>query len=123
MDHSLRAFLAIPWRSVDSIRNIAFTDTQVYCTTGTGRIAYRVAEMLQSTTDNVPLASRRLTLTAVFSSSLGVGLIFGFQPPLIALSLSRLGYSSFAIGSVTAASLIAVILCGPFYPRAIVRLE
>jgi MFS family permease len=65
--------------------------------------------------------SRRLTLAAVFSSSLGVGLIFGFQPPLIALSLSRMGYSSFAIGAVTAASLIAVILCGPFYPRAIVR--
>jgi MFS family permease len=65
--------------------------------------------------------SRRLTLAAVFSSSLGVGLIFGFQPPLIALTLSRLGYSSFAIGAVTAASLIAVILCGPWYPRAIVR--
>jgi MFS family permease len=66
--------------------------------------------------------SRGLVLAAVFSSSLGVGLLFGFQPPLIALSLSRLGYSSFAIGAVTAASLIAVILCGPFYPRAIVRL-
>jgi MFS family permease len=66
--------------------------------------------------------SRRLILAAVFSSCLGVGLIFGFQPPLIALTLSRLGYSSFAIGAVTAASLIAVILCGPFYPRAIVRL-
>ncbi len=68
------------------------------------------------------MPSRRLALTAVFSSSLGVGLIFGFQPPLIALTLSRLGYSSFAIGGVTAASLIAVILCGPLYPRAIVRL-
>src|ERR1700688_1674630 len=66
--------------------------------------------------------SRRLTLAAVFSSCLGVGLIFGFQPPLIALALSRLGYSIFAIGAVTAASLIAVIVCGPFYPRAIVRL-
>jgi MFS family permease len=66
--------------------------------------------------------SRRLILAAVFSSCLGVGLIFGFQPPLIALILSRLGYSSFTIGAVTAASLIAVILCGPFYPRAIVRL-
>ena len=66
--------------------------------------------------------SRRLTLAAVFSSSLGVGLIFGFQPPLIALALSRLGCSSFAVGAVTAASLIAVILCGPFYPRAIVRI-
>jgi MFS family permease len=66
--------------------------------------------------------SRRLILAAVFSTSLGVGLIFGFQPPLIALILSRLGYSSFAIGAVTAASLIAVILCGPLYPRVIVRL-
>ena len=63
-----------------------------------------------------------MVLAAVFSSSLGVGLIFGFQPPLIALTLSRLGYSSFAIGAVTAASLIAVILCGPFYPRVIMRL-
>jgi MFS family permease len=70
----------------------------------------------------MPHASHRLGLAAVFSSSLGVGLIFGFQPPLIALSLSRLGNSSFAIGAVTAVSLIAVILCGPFYPRAIVRL-
>ena len=33
-----------------------------------------------------------------------------------------MGYSSFAIGAVTAASLIAVILCGPLYPRAIVQL-
>jgi MFS family permease len=70
---------------------------------------------------SVPQPSRRMILTAVFSSSLGVGLIFGFQPPLIALALSRLGNSSSAIGAVTAASLIAVILCGPFYPRAIVR--
>ncbi len=66
--------------------------------------------------------SHRLSLAAVFSSCLGVGLIFGFQPPLIALSLSRLGYSSSAIGAVTAASLIAVILCGPFYPPVIARL-
>jgi MFS family permease len=65
--------------------------------------------------------SRRLTLAAVFSSCLGVGLIFGFQPPLIALALSRLGYSGSAIGAVTAASLIAVIVCGAFYPRVIVR--
>src|SRR6202041_2203934 len=70
---------------------------------------------------SVTAPSRRMILAAVFSSSLGVGLIFGFQPPLIALNLSRLGYSSAAIGAVTAASLIAVILCGPWYPRVIVR--
>jgi MFS family permease len=66
--------------------------------------------------------SRRWSLAAVFSSCLGVGLIFGFQPPLIAFNLSRLGYSSFAIGAVISASLIAVILCGPFYPGVIARL-
>jgi MFS family permease len=62
-----------------------------------------------------------LTLAAVFSSTLGVGLTFGFQPPLIALALSRAGSSSAAIGAVTAASLIAVILFGPLYPRLIAR--
>jgi MFS family permease len=71
---------------------------------------------------SVTAPSRRLILAAVFSSSLGVGLIFGFQPPLIALTLSRLGYSSFDIGAVTAVSTIAVILCGPLYPRVIVGL-
>jgi MFS family permease len=67
-------------------------------------------------------ASRRRALTAVLSSSLGVGLTFGFQPPLIALVLSRAGNSSLAIGAVTSASLIAVILSGPFYPQLIARL-
>lgn len=58
----------------------------------------------------------------MLSSSLGVGLIFGFQPPLISFVLSRSGASALAIGGVTAASLVAVILCGPFYPRLIDRL-
>jgi MFS family permease len=49
-------------------------------------------------------------------------LIFGFQPPLIALVLSRAGSSSFTVGAVTAASLIAVIVLGPLYPRVIARL-
>jgi MFS family permease len=66
--------------------------------------------------------STRRVLGALFSSSLGVGLIFGFQPPLVALVLSREGASSFAIGAVTAVSLIAVILLGPVYPRVIDRL-
>ncbi len=66
--------------------------------------------------------SNRRVLIAVFSGTLGVGLIFGFQPPLIALTLARLGASNFVIGAVTAASLIAVIMAGPFYPRVIARL-
>ena len=67
------------------------------------------------------MVERRTILAAVFSSSLGVGLIFGFQPPLIALTLSRAGSSSFVVGAVIAASLIAVILLGPLYPRVIAR--
>lgn len=48
-------------------------------------------------------------------------MIFGFQPPLIAFTLSRLGNSSFAIGAVTGASLIAVMVCAPLYPSLIIR--
>jgi MFS family permease len=83
---------------------------------------YRAGVAIRAPDLSVPLASRRVVLAAVFSSSLGVGLIFGFQPPLIALVLSRGGSSNFAIGAVTAASLIAVILLGPLYPRVLARL-
>jgi MFS family permease len=61
-------------------------------------------------------SARRRALAAVLASTLGVGLIFGLQPPLIALVLARSGSSNFAIGAVTAASLMAVIVLGPVYP-------
>jgi MFS family permease len=86
------------------------------------RHGFRAPAFVRALKLSVSAASRPLILGAVFSSCLGVGLIFGFQPPLIALSLSRSGSSSFAIGAVTAASLVAVILLGPLYPRAIARL-
>ena len=63
-----------------------------------------------------------LALAAVLSTSFGVGLIFGFQPPLMALVLERAGASSFEIGAVTSISTLAVMLCGPLYPGAIRRL-
>src|ERR1700758_1528728 len=66
--------------------------------------------------------SHRFPLAAVFSASFGVGLIFGFQPPLMALVLERGGASSFEIGAVTGISTVAVMLCGPLYPAAIRRL-
>ena len=66
--------------------------------------------------------SQSYRLAAVFSASFGVGLIFGFQPPLMALVLERAGASSFEIGAVTSISTVAVMLCGPLYPRAIARL-
>jgi MFS family permease len=66
--------------------------------------------------------SQRFSLAAVFSASFGVGLIFGFQPPLMALVLERGGASSFEIGAVTSISTVAVMLSGPLYPSAIRRL-
>jgi MFS family permease len=66
--------------------------------------------------------SQSSQLAAVFAASFGVGLIFGFQPPLMAVVLERGGASSFEIGAVTGASTIAVIAFGPVYPRLIARL-
>jgi MFS family permease len=40
----------------------------------------------------------------------------------MALVLERGGSSSFEIGAVTTISTAAVMMCGPFYPRAIARL-
>lgn len=75
-----------------------------------------------SSTHQSPFSgSRRLSLAAVFSASFGVGLIFGFQPPLMALVLERGGASSFEIGAVTGISTVAVMLCAPLYPGAITR--
>ncbi|HWW80236.1 MAG TPA: MFS transporter [Steroidobacteraceae bacterium] len=67
------------------------------------------------------LRSDSASLWAVFSATLGVGLIFGFQPPLLAFVLTRHGASSFAIGTVTSVGTIAVIMLSPFYPRLIAR--
>jgi MFS family permease len=67
------------------------------------------------------LRSNSASLWAVFSATLGVGLIFGFQPPLLAFVLTRHGASSFAIGAVTSVGTIAVIMLSPFYPRLIAR--
>jgi hypothetical protein len=54
--------------------------------------------------DSALAASQKFNLAAVFSASFGVGLIFGFQPPLMALVLERGGASSFEIGAVTSIS-------------------
>ncbi len=61
-------------------------------------------------------------LAAVFSTSLGVGLIFGFEPPLIAMVLDRAHHSAMTIGNVIAVCLVAVVVIGPAYPRMIARI-
>jgi MFS family permease len=66
--------------------------------------------------------STQWVLAAVFSTSLGVGLIFGFEPPLIAMVLNRAAKSTVTIGSVIAISLVAVVLVGPIYPRLIAKI-
>jgi len=65
---------------------------------------------------------QRASLAAVLCTTVGVGLIFGFQPPLVAFVLERGHASSFEIGAVTSASTVAVIGFGPLYPRLIARL-
>lgn len=65
---------------------------------------------------------QRSSLAAVLATTFGVGLLFGFQPPLIALALARSGASSLQIGAVTSASTVAIVLVGPSYPRLIGRL-
>jgi MFS family permease len=70
---------------------------------------------------DVRFSHRNAALAAIFCESLGNGLIFGFEPPLIALALGHSGSSTLAIGMVTAATLVAVVLLGPLYPIAIAR--
>lgn len=70
-------------------------------------------------TDN---PAQRLSLLAVLSTSLGIGVMFGFQPPLLALMLARQGASASTVGIVTAAGTLAVLLLGPFYPGMIRRM-
>jgi MFS family permease len=62
------------------------------------------------------------SLVAILAATFGVGLIFGLQPPLIALTLQRGGASSLEIGAVTGIGSIAVIVFGPLYPRMIARI-
>ncbi len=71
--------------------------------------------------DDAARSNRRFHpgIVAVFIATFGVGLLFGFQPPLITLVLERTGASGFEIGAINSASTTAVILLGPFYPRAI----
>ena len=74
----------------------------------------------RATTDqSLRVRANALSLAAVLSASFGVGLIFGFQPPLIALVLERGGASSFEIGAVSSVSTVAIMLCSPLYPSAI----
>lgn len=81
----------------------------------------RIAWSSRGLREEAVISSRRVTLGTVLSSSLGVGMIFGFQPPLMALVLGHAGSSNFMIGAVTASSLIAVIFLGPIYPAVIAR--
>lgn len=61
----------------------------------------------------------RWSLAAVLAATLGVGLIFGFQPPLVSLILAREGTSGLEIGTINGISTVAVILLGPLYPTLI----
>ncbi len=68
-----------------------------------------------------PFTGGWFALLAIYATNLGVGILFGFQPPLIALVLHRTGVSSLEIGAITSIATIAVIVLGPWYPRLLNR--
>ena len=72
---------------------------------------------MSSPTPEPPFVSGWFALFAIYATNLGVGILFGFQPPLIALVLHREGISGLAIGAITSIATIAVILLGPWYPK------
>lgn len=74
--------------------------------------------MTESAVSNREVA---LSLAAVLISDVGVGLLFGFQPPLIAFILERAGHTNALIGSVISVGTLAVILLGPAYPSLLLR--
>ena len=67
------------------------------------------------------VATGRAVLAAVLATSLGVGVVFGLESPLIAVVMGRAGYGAAAVGAINSMGFSAVILLGPIYPRLIVR--
>jgi len=67
-------------------------------------------------------AARTRSLVAIIASTVGVGLTYGINVPLVALILESRGETSFTVGMVTAMGTLAVMVCGPIYPRLIARL-
>ncbi len=67
-------------------------------------------------------AARVRSLVAILVSAFSVGLTLGMAWPLITLRMEAAGLSSLAIGTVAAASPIAILLVGPLAPRIAGRL-
>jgi len=65
---------------------------------------------------------RRLSLAAVITGALGVGVGIGALIPLIALRLETQGVDNWLIGMTGGMVPLAVLLFGPFVPRVISRL-
>ncbi len=65
--------------------------------------------------------ARRLAMLALLSVSLGAGLMIGVTMPLLSMLLELRGTDTVLIGLNAAMSTFAILLTGPFLPRAIRR--
>ncbi len=72
--------------------------------------------------DHLSAGERRWSLAAVMVSALGVGLMVGTTLPLCALVLEARGVSKAMIGLNAATGTLAILVCGPLYPRLLARL-
>ncbi|MCH2393912.1 MFS transporter [Oceanibaculum sp.] len=79
--------------------------------------------MTQDTLPVQPLTdrARRLAMLALLSVSLGAGLMIGVTMPLLSMLLELRGTDTVLIGLNAAMSTFAILLTGPFLPRAIRR--
>jgi MFS family permease len=109
------------WRRAGPQRRLRACGVLHRVAPGSGRSGVRV-RCEHRMSDAKRFDHRPLTLAAIYATTLGCGLIFGFQPPLIALILERGGASAAEIGLVNGITLVAVILFGPLYPYLIARL-
>lgn len=78
-------------------------------------------DTLPATAPPLTDGARRLAMLALLSVSLGAGLMIGVTMPLLSMLLELRGTDTVLIGLNAAMSTFAILLTGPFLPRAIRR--
>ena len=65
---------------------------------------------------------RNLSIAAVITSTVGVGVSYGIGYPITALTLEQWGAPSWLNGLVGSAPALAILICLPFFPKMVGRL-
>ena len=65
---------------------------------------------------------RNLSIAAVITSTVGVGVSYGIGYPITALTLAQWGAPSWLNGLVGSAPALAILICLPFFPKLVGRL-